>query len=48
MCVIVLCVCVGVPLYASESGGSDETGRGTEQEPVKTILQVIVIHHLGY
>ncbi|XP_064390802.1 asparagine--tRNA ligase, cytoplasmic-like [Halichondria panicea] len=30
-----------VPLYASESVGSDDTGLGTEQEPVKTILQAM-------
>ncbi len=36
-----VCVwCVGAPLYSSERVGSDESGRGTEQEPVKSILQV--------
>ena len=28
------------PLYVSESTGSDENGRGTEEQPFKTILQV--------
>ena len=37
---IVCCHCVDPPLYVSESG-SDETGKGTEKEPVKTILKVV-------
>ena len=36
-----MCCCAHVdPLYASESAGSDESGRGTEDQPFKTILQV--------
>ena len=28
-------------MYVSEKGGSDETGDGSEQKPVKTLLQAM-------
>lgn len=37
------------PLYVSESSGSDESGRGTEEQPFKTILQVsFSVHGVVY